>query len=68
MSLNFEVLSFYYKIYLKSNEQITFVTDNFSKHDVTRKKWGFYGTQSVNSRLNKKLLKIYMQIKDYLSF
>lgn len=42
------------KIYLKSNEQITFVTDNFSKHDVTRKKWGFYATQSVNSRLNKK--------------
>ena len=41
------------RIFLKPNEQITFVTKNGSKHDVTRKKWGFYATQSVNSRLKK---------------
>ena len=43
------------KIYLKPNEQISFVTQSHSSHDVTRKKWGFYATQSINSRLKKKL-------------
>ena len=42
------------KIYLKPNEQVTFVSDNFSRHDVTRKDWGYYATSSVNSRLKKK--------------
>ena len=42
------------KIYLKPNEQISFVTQSHSSHDVTRKKWGFYATQSINSRLKKK--------------
>ena len=41
------------KIYLKPNEQVTFVTSNRGNHDVTRKDWGFYATQSVNSRLKK---------------
>ena len=41
------------KIYLKPNELITFVTENLSKHDVVRKDWGFYATQSINSRLKK---------------
>ena len=42
------------KIYLKPNEQVTFLSDNFSRHDVVRKDWGYYATQSVNSRLKKK--------------
>ena len=42
------------KIYLKPNEQISFITQSLSSHDVTRKKWGFYATQSINSRLKKK--------------
>jgi hypothetical protein len=42
------------KIFLKPNEQISFVTENLSTHDVTRKKWGFYATQSINSRLKKR--------------
>lgn len=41
------------KIYLENNEQLTFITENNSKYDVTRKNWGFYATQSVNSRLKK---------------
>ena len=46
-------LSDYGKIFLKPNEQISFITENFSTHDVTRKKWGFYATQSINARLKK---------------
>jgi len=42
------------KIYLKHNEQVTFMTSNQGKHDVTRKDWGLYATQSINSRLKKK--------------
>jgi hypothetical protein len=41
------------KIYLKPNEQVTFVTKDFGQHDVTRKEWGFYATQSINFRLKK---------------
>lgn len=39
------------KIYLKPNEQVTFITKDFAEHDVTRKDWGFYATQSINFRL-----------------
>jgi hypothetical protein len=42
------------KISLKPDEQISFVTKNFASHDVTRKNWGFYATQSINSRLKKR--------------
>ena len=42
------------KIYLKPNEQVTFAASNRGNHDITRKDWGFYATQSVNSRLKKK--------------
>ena len=41
------------KIFLKKNELISFVTEDNSKHDIVRKDWGFYATQSVNSRLKK---------------
>ncbi len=41
------------KIYLKTNEQVTFITKDFGEHDVTRKDWGFYATQSINFRLKK---------------
>lgn len=42
------------KIFLEKNEMITFETKNKSRHDVTKKDWGFYATQSINSRLKKK--------------
>lgn len=42
------------EIILKPNEQITFTTESLARHDVARKNWGFYATQSVNSRLKKK--------------
>ncbi len=38
---------------LKYNEQISFVTNNRARHDVIRKNWGFYATQSINNRLKK---------------
>ena len=41
------------KIFLKKNELISFVTEDNSEHEVIRKDWGFYATQSVNSRLKK---------------
>ena len=47
------VLSDFGKIILKPNEQISFITENLATHDVARKDWGFYATQSVNSRLKK---------------
>lgn len=42
------------KIILNDNEQISFLTKNLSRYEVTKKKWGFYATQSVNHRLKKK--------------
>ena len=38
-------------IFLKPDEQVTFVTDNDDRHDFCRKNWGFYTTPSINSRL-----------------
>ncbi len=38
-------------IFLKPNEQVTFVTENNNRHDFCRKSWGFYATPSINSRL-----------------
>lgn len=39
------------EINLEVNEQVTFVTPSGRKHDVAAKEWGFYATQSANSRL-----------------
>lgn len=36
---------------LLPDEQITFTTESGAEHDVTRKSFGFYATQSLNSRL-----------------
>ena len=38
-------------ITLEPNELVTFVSDSGSEHDVSRKSWGYYATQSLNSRL-----------------
>ena len=40
-------------IFLKADEQVTFVTENDGRHDFCRKSWGFYATPSINSRLKK---------------
>ena len=40
-------------VYLKDNEQVTFVSENGSEYDVAKKDWGYYATPSVNSRLKK---------------
>lgn len=37
---------------LAADEQITFKTDSGGEHDVTRKAFGFYATQSLNGRLS----------------
>lgn len=39
------------KIYLESNEQVTFVTKKKQEYDVCKKDWGFYATPSINGRL-----------------
>ncbi len=39
------------KIFLESNEQVTFLTDNGAEYDVAKKDWGFYATPSLNGRL-----------------
>lgn len=39
------------KIHLKSDEQLTFITENKNEYDFCRKEWGFYATPSINSRL-----------------
>ena len=39
------------KIYLKSNEQVTFLTKTKQEYDVCKKDWGYYATPSVNGRL-----------------
>ena len=43
----------YGQILLEPNEQICLITNRNSKHEITRKEWGFYATQSINSRLKK---------------
>lgn len=41
------------RIYLRQNEQVTFMTKGGREYDVTAKEWGFYATPSLNSRLKK---------------
>ena len=41
------------EIYLRSNEQVTFIGKNKLEYDVTKKNWGFYSTPSINGRLKK---------------
>ena len=44
------------KIYLKENQQITFI-EKFKKkikeYDVVKKSWGYYATPSINKRLKR---------------
>lgn len=44
-------------IYLKPDEQVTFVTPEAKEHDFGAKSWGFYATPSVNGRLKDQGLK-----------
>lgn len=39
------------KIFLDSDEQVTFVSSGGQGYDVVKKSWGYYATPSVNSRL-----------------
>lgn len=41
------------EIYLKENEQLTFMTGDKKEYDVCRKEWGYYATPSVNDRLKR---------------
>jgi hypothetical protein len=40
------------KILLKQNEMVTFVSGK-TEYDIVKKKWGYYATPSINSRLVK---------------
>jgi hypothetical protein len=39
------------RIALNPDEQITFVTPSGTQLDITRKRWGYYATPSLNARL-----------------
>lgn len=39
------------KIFLNSNEMVSFVTSSKKEFDFTAKEWGFYATPSINGRL-----------------
>ena len=45
------------KIYLKNNEQVTFIF-NKKNYDFCQKNWGFYASSSINSRLKKEGFKL----------
>lgn len=36
---------------LEPDEMVTFLTEEGSEYDLTRKEWGFYATPSLNGRL-----------------
>ena len=40
-------------IFLKDNENITFKNEKKMEYDICKKNWGYYGTPSLNKRLNK---------------
>lgn len=40
-------------IKLKNNEMISLIVAGNKRHEITRKVWGFYATQSINDRLKK---------------
>ena len=39
-------------LYLKNNEQITFISEK-KNYDFSKKSWGYYVTPSINGRLKK---------------
>lgn len=39
------------RLHLEPDEQVTFTTPGGGEYDVTRKRWGFYATPSLNGRL-----------------
>ena len=45
-------------VYLKDNEQVTFVSENGSEYDVAKKDWGYYPFPSINSRLKRNSYKV----------
>lgn len=40
-------------IFLKKNQQITFVEKKKKEYDIVKKEWGYYATPSINRRLKK---------------
>ena len=40
-------------VYLRDNENLTFISGKNKKYEICKKNWGFYATSSVNKRLNK---------------
>ena len=45
------------KVYLDSDEQITFSDANDYEYDIVKKNWGYYATPSLNGRLENFKLK-----------
>ena len=48
-------------LWLQPNEMITFAAkDDLNGYDITCKDWGYYLTQSINSRLSSQDLKVFV--------
>ena len=57
------------KIYLKTNEQVTFIHSKKQEYDLCKKDWGFYATPSINSRLkNNNFITLIIQSKKFRKF
>ena len=52
-------------IFLKTNEQISFITRDKMKYDFTKTEWGFYATPSINKRLKDNKLTAYIVKNTY---
>lgn len=54
----------YGKIFLDSDEMVSFVTKDGKEFDFTAKNWGFYATPSMNSRLTNQGFKTALVVNE----
>ncbi|NOX15393.1 MAG: hypothetical protein GXP61_05135 [Epsilonproteobacteria bacterium] len=52
------------KIYLDSDEMVSFKTKSNKEYDFTAKEWGFYASPSVNSRLKNEGFKTALVVNE----
>ncbi len=53
------------KIFLNTNEQVSFITKDKMEYDFTKTEWGFYATPSINKRLKDNKFKAYIVKNTY---
>ena len=50
------------KIFLLSNEQLSFINSNGQEYDFQKTEWGYYATSSINNRMVKEGFKTALTI------